>query len=193
MEVGEKTTKYMSQYRGQTYYFCSRGCLLDFEDRPADFGEESNRKVGLARLAMASSQAPLVYEVMTPKVLTIPENISLTEAAKKMRSTSKGGLIVIDRKGEAIGIITETDIVRRVIAKGLSPARVTVRYAMSSPLITIGEDANILQAAREMTRRCVKRLAVLNKGRLVGIITMSDLNRVTPAVVRLLSQLPDLP
>ncbi len=190
MEVDQKACTYESEYGGQIYFFCSRGCLLDFQEKPSDFVEEHKPQPG--RFAMASSQTPLVEEVMAAQVHTVSENVSLVAAAKKMSDAPSGCLIVVNKQGQAIGILTETDIVTRVVAKALPPARLKVRYAMSSPLITIDPKADILQAAREMTHHHVKRLVVLEKGKLAGIITMSDLVRVTPAVVGLLSELAQL-
>lgn len=193
MEVNEKATKYQAEFDNQIYYFCSRGCLLDFEQRPTDFVGEQKPKGERGRLAMASTQTPLVYEVMTPEVVTVPESLLLDAAVKRMCTASGGTLIVLNIvTGQPIGIVTETDIVRRVTAKELSPAQLKVSYAMSSPLITIDPNADIVQAAREMTRRGVKRLVVLDKGKLAGLLTMSDIVRVTPAVVDLLSEYAQL-
>lgn len=192
MEVSAKAGTYQTEYEGYVYYFCSRGCLLDFDENPADFLGEPKRERAQGRFGMGSGHTPLVYEIMSPEVPTIQPNMSLVAAAKKMSATSSASVIVVDKKGQAIGIVTEADIVRKVVSKGLSPAGLTVKYAMSCPLITIDSSADILEAFREMTRRGVKRLVVLDKGKLVGIIRMSDLVRVTPSVVGLLSELAQL-
>jgi signal-transduction protein with cAMP-binding, CBS, and nucleotidyltransferase domain len=82
--------------------------------------------------------------------------------------------------GELSGLITERDMVTRVVSKGLDPTNVTVREVMSSPLITISEEASVEAAAKKMRENGIRRLVVESNHRKVGMITESDMIRVNP-------------
>ena len=90
-----------------------------------------------------------------------------------MSQKEVGDLIVVDNE-IPIGIVTERDFVRRVIAKGRDASDTPVSYVMSKPLITISPDASINVAARKMTKHGIRRLPVLQDHKLVGIIVVSD-------------------
>jgi CBS domain-containing protein len=118
---------------------------------------------------------PTVKNLMTKKVLTIDSQKTVFEAAELMSQKEVGDLIVVD--GEMpVGIVTERDFVRRVVAKR-RPLDTKVREIMSAPLITIGPDASLKEAARKMVNHRIRRLPVLKQHRLVGIIVVSDFAR----------------
>jgi CBS domain-containing protein len=114
-----------------------------------------------------------VREIMTGKVQTTTSNVSLKQAASLMAKFRIGSLIVMDNSWPQ-GIITEGDI-SRAIAKGLDPKKDRVKSIMSKPLITITGDLRVEEAARVMTNASVKKLPVVEKGKLTGIITQTDI------------------
>src|SRR2546428_5603281 len=114
-----------------------------------------------------------VREIMTRKVRTIAPNSSLKQAASVMTKLRIGSLIVMDRS-RPLGIITEGDI-SRAIAKGLDPTKDRVMSITSKLLITIAGDLRVEEAARVMTSARVKKLPVVEKGKLIGIITQTDI------------------
>ena len=114
-----------------------------------------------------------VREIMTRKVRTIRPNSSLKQAASLMAKLRNGSLIVMDKSGPQ-GIITEGDI-SRAIAKGLDPTKDRVSSITSKPLITIAGDLRVEEAARVTTSAGVKKLPVVEKGKLTGIITQTDI------------------
>lgn len=88
------------------------------------------------------------------------------------------GCAVITQEGSAIGIVTERDLVSKVMAESIEAKKVLVRDIMSTPLITIGPDAPLAGAAEMMTRYRVRRLVVVDgEGALVGVITTGDVAR----------------
>ena len=91
-----------------------------------------------------------------------------------------GAVIVQNKAGKSIGIITERDIVKRVVAKNLKPDTVKAKEIMTTPLVTIEPEATISDAARRMTRLDIRRLGVIYKGNLVGIISSKDILGVMP-------------
>lgn len=115
-----------------------------------------------------------VREVMTRPVITADAALDVLSAAKKMGSANVGSLIIVE-DGKPIGILTERDLVRKVIAQAADPRGLSAREVMSSPVVTIGPDASLREAADLMLRSGVKRLPVISKGKLVGIITDTDL------------------
>jgi len=94
-----------------------------------------------------------------------------------------GGIIVVDKKGKPVGIITERDIVKRVVAKNLLPSKVKAVSIMSKPLATIGPNKDISEAAKTMRRLKIRRLAVMEETKLVGVITSKDIVDITPALI----------
>jgi CBS domain-containing protein len=118
---------------------------------------------------------PSVKDIMTKNVVSIGVNNSVIEAAELMGSNRVGCLVIMD--GEVpIGIVTERDIVRRVVAKKM-PLDTKVSEIMSKSLITVDPDASLKEAARLMSSNKIRRLPVLKQNRLVGIVVAADFVR----------------
>ncbi len=119
----------------------------------------------------------IVKSVMAKPVITVDSEGSIREVAKMM-SERGVGCIVATKKGKPIGIATERDIIRRVVAKGLDASKARMKDVMSQPLITVDKDAPIISAIRVMEKNNVRHLLVKEKEELVGIVTQRDLLRV---------------
>ncbi len=115
-----------------------------------------------------------VKEIMKP-VVNIGLNQTVLEAANLMKSSDGGGLLIVDGK-ITVGIMTERDLVIRVIANNL-PHTVAVSEVMSSPLMTIDSDVTLKKAARIMVERRIRRLPVTDNGGVAGILIASDVFR----------------
>jgi CBS domain-containing protein len=133
-------------------------------------------------------ESVIVRDIMTRPVITAKESDTAADVAKLMAKHNIGCVLVSGKKGETIGIITERDIVQRIAAKNLVPSKVTVGEAMSKPVVTIKSGANITDAAKLMNQRKIRRLAVMESGKLLGILTMKDILEVTPAIIDLASE-----
>jgi CBS domain-containing protein len=120
-----------------------------------------------------------VEDVMTPAVKTVERYASVLEATKIMEDMLLGALVVVERS-RAVGIITERDVIHRVVNAGLDPKRTSVGEVMSSPVVTITPEASIEKAGQVMVEKRIKKLPVLKNGRLVGIITATDIVREVP-------------
>ena len=118
---------------------------------------------------------PTVKDFMTTNVITIDANETVLYAAKLMHQQDVGDLVVMEGVA-AKGIVTERDLVRRVMAMK-KPLDTKVSEIMSDPLITIEEEASIRDAARKMIKYKIRRLPVTKKNVLVGIIATSDFAR----------------
>ncbi len=118
---------------------------------------------------------PAVKDIMTKEVVTIESNKTVFEAAELMAEKSLGCLIVVI-KAFPVGIITERDIVRRIVAKR-SSLDVKVSEVMTKTLITVEPDTSLKEAARVMSTNKIHRLPVLKQNKLVGIVAASDFVR----------------
>jgi CBS domain-containing protein len=118
---------------------------------------------------------PAVKDIMTKEVVTIDPNKSVFEAAELMSSEGLGCVIVVI-KAFPVGIITERDIVRRIVAKRAS-LDVKVTEVMTKTLITVDPDTSLKDAARVMSTNKIRRLPVLKNNKLVGIVVASDFVR----------------
>ena len=118
---------------------------------------------------------PSVKDIMAKSVVSIGVNDSVFEAAELMNSNRVGCLVILD--GEVpFGIVTERDIVRRVVAKKL-PLDTKVSEVMSTSLVTVDSDASLKEAAKLMSSNKIRRLPVLKQNRLVGIVVAADFVR----------------
>jgi CBS domain-containing protein len=126
---------------------------------------------------------------MTSVVITITPDATMQEAAIVMGKKHIGSLIVMSDNAPA-GIITERDLLTKILACSKDPTKEKVGENMTSPLISIGPEAKIKEAAQKMFRN-KGRLAVIDSGELIGILTGSDLIRSMPEVPETRVQVDD--
>jgi predicted transcriptional regulator len=129
---------------------------------------------------------------MTVGVFTLTADKTVYDASRLLRKTSIGSIIVM-QKGKAKGIITERDIVYKVIANGKNPKTTKLAGVMSRPLKVIKASDRVESAASALRANKIKRLPVVDKkGKLVGIITEGDLLRVYPGMVDVVSEMQEM-
>jgi CBS domain-containing protein len=120
------------------------------------------------------SMVYLVKDVMSKKVVTIDADTSVATASKTMAQNPRGYAIALEG-GQPAGIVTERDVIRKVLAKDLAPGTIKVSQIMSSPLVTIDPDEELTKAAETMKAKNVRKLPVVREGILYGIITARDI------------------
>ena len=103
-----------------------------------------------------------VSDLMRKKVDTIEESDSIQETAKKMKEKKVSSLLVVDRDGKPLGLVTERDLVRKVCTNDVRTSEVTNKEIMSSPLITIDSKSSPSMAADMMLRCNVRHLLVMD-------------------------------
>lgn len=119
----------------------------------------------------------LVKDIMTTKVEYVNNDATLKEAANKMKDFDIGELPVVMGR-EAVGIVTDRDIVVRGVAHGHNPQVATVVEVMTEGIVACREDDELERAAKTMSDRKVRRLPVLDpQGKLTGVISLGDLAR----------------
>jgi CBS domain-containing protein len=129
-----------------------------------------------------------VKDLMEKNVVTVDSGTTVTDAIKVMLKSNVWSVVVVKR-GLPEGVVTERDLIRRCVAKGLVPDRLPVEKIMSSPLITIGPDATIREAMSLMVEKGIRRLFVVDDGKIVGRVTQGHLFESTLDVMSSLSSL----
>lgn len=131
------------------------------------------------------SHSMSVRDIMSMSVVTITPDTTIDQIAKSMREMDIGGIVVIDRE-RPVGIVTESDVVRRVVAAGRDPTTTTAKEVMTSPLIHVTPVTPLTDAMRVMARGNIRRVAVLKKDSLAGVITSRDVLRWSPELIDIL-------
>lgn len=130
----------------------------------------------------------LIKEAMTKNVLTVTEDVPVTDAARLMKKNNIGSVVIV--KGDLpVGIVTERDITYRVVAPDKRPGDVKVSDIMSKPLETIPPETTIVGASKIMAKQNLRRLPVISGDKLIGIITNKDIVLVAPSQIEILREI----
>jgi len=108
-------------------------------------------------------------------VVSIQPSASVLEAARVMNDRGVGGVVVVDQANALLGIFTERDILRRVVAAGLPPETTKVADVFTRDIVTCTPDMNVEEVGSIMTTRRVRHLPVVDVGGLLGVVTIGDL------------------
>ncbi|MFB3766284.1 MAG: cyclic nucleotide-binding/CBS domain-containing protein [Methanotrichaceae archaeon] len=128
----------------------------------------------ISRKCIAMETEIPVRDIMTRPVITASADIDIHSAAKIMSKANVGSLVIVSG-AKPIGILTERDLVKKIVAQAVDPRMVKVEEIMKTPLATISPEESLRDAAAIMIKSGVKRLPVISDGKLVGIITDTDL------------------
>lgn len=128
-----------------------------------------------------------VREAMAGKVLTAGPTTTVAKAAKKMAERGVGSIIIVKGK-KPMGILTERDLLMKVVSFDIKPSTVKIGKIMSAPIMTIAPDTDIIDAARTMARNKIRRLPVVEHGKLVGVITASDITAISPELTEIVAR-----
>lgn len=119
-----------------------------------------------------------VEGIMTSNPVIIPEDKDVEEAARIM-ADRKIRCVLIGKKGQVIGVLTETDIIRKVVAKELEPTQVKVGEVMSSPALSISAKTPIEKVYQTMSDKHIRHLVITDQGKEVGVVSAKDLVALT--------------
>ena len=115
-----------------------------------------------------------VKDYMDKEFPTIQVEASVVEAAKALNDSKKGYVIVLE-KGKPMGIVTEWDLVSKVLAAEKDPKKIALKQVTSSPLITVDPDKDLIEASQVMQKNGIKRLPVVKGGVIYGVITSTNI------------------
>lgn len=118
----------------------------------------------------------VILERKGRQVFSVAPNLTIAEAVAEMNSHRVGAVLVIDN-GKLVGIFTERDVLRRVVGAGLDPKQSTVADAMTAGVITVTPQTSIDEAMEIFTEKRLRHLPVLDKGELVGTVSIGDVTR----------------
>lgn len=130
----------------------------------------------------------LIRDIMSKDVRVVRPDTSMKEVVATMNKFDIGSIIVV-QGDRPVGIITERDILRRLVEPCLAPETLTARQVMTSPVLTINETASIEEAAKLMAKKKIKKLPVMNNGKLIGIVSFTDIVFKVPTLLSVLEEL----
>ena len=117
-----------------------------------------------------------VKDMMTRKVITVDKKSDVCSVSKLMDENGIGSVVVTDG-GKAAGMVTERDVITKCVARGLDPKKTRVEQIMSAPLLSVEPDSDVVDAARLMVSKMIRRLPVIKNSELKGMITTTDMIR----------------
>ena len=121
----------------------------------------------------------IVREAMKTNLALVQPSTSVLDAAKLMKKR-RIGCVLVTEDDQPVGILTERDILRKVVAEGKDAGSVTVEKVMTTPIIVIDPYVPLDVAMKTMGKCNIRRLPVVEKGKLLGIITQKDISRISP-------------
>lgn len=128
-----------------------------------------------------------VRNIVNHDLVQLEETSSVRQAAELMVRKDVGSIVIL-REGTPFGIVTERDIIGKVVSTGKDPNSVRLATIMSSPLITIGADSSLADATELMLLKKIRRLLVLDDGKIIGIFTQRDLQEKVFNILTALNQ-----
>lgn len=129
-----------------------------------------------------------VQNIMVSNVVTVEANSSVADAVKIMNQRGIGCLVATEN-GSPIGIVTERDLLKRVLAEYKNPKKTKVQEIMSKPLIIGKPNLEIGEVVELMFDRKIKKLPIVEDGRLLGLVTFTDLLNFQPQLIKVVKQL----
>ncbi|MCG3216165.1 MAG: CBS domain-containing protein [Candidatus Heimdallarchaeota archaeon] len=127
-----------------------------------------------------------VKEIMTKNVVTVKPEMSAEICAKLMIKNKIGSVVVVEKSGKSVGIITKENLIKHVIAENASAVNVYATDVMSKPLLTASPSLTIIQAMQTMFKEGIRHLVITgNEGKLLGICTDTDIFKVVPQLILL--------
>ena len=130
----------------------------------------------------------LVRDIMMKNVKTVRTDDSVHAAVLKMNKFQIGSVIVTNNS-RAVGIITERNILERIVEPRLDPGTIWAKDIMSAPLVTVEPNDTVDEAAKIMAQKRIKKLPVVDGDKVVGVVSTSDIVRANPTQIGILEEL----
>lgn len=123
-------------------------------------------------------------DIMVDKVITTTRHSTVEEAVRLMNEHEIGCLIVTDNK-KPVGIVTERDLLKRILAKSEDLKKIRVEEVMSTPLISVEPNVEIEDASRLMFQKSIKKMPIVKEDKLLGLVTLTDILRIQPQLIKM--------
>ncbi|MEM4034683.1 MAG: CBS domain-containing protein [Candidatus Micrarchaeaceae archaeon] len=132
----------------------------------------------------------LVRDVMTTQVVTALESDSIKTIAKKMKAQDVDTVVIVNKVNEPVGLVTEGDIVRRLLYRKRNLWFTKAKHIMSKPVLTSNSEATIEEIAKLMSEKKIKRVCIVDDSKkLIGIVTQTDILENTNYLIGLLKEM----
>ncbi len=129
--------------------------------------------------------AVLVKEIMSKPVYTVDMNKTAQDAGRLMRRVRRGFLVVVKNK-HPVGVISDSDIIQQVVTKNIKASQLKIKTLMTKPVVFAEPEEDILSAVRKMKKSNIHRLPVVDSGKVVGVISLTDIAHTSPEMLDLL-------
>ena len=120
-----------------------------------------------------------VKDAMAKTISSATKNDRVIDVAKKMKQADAGFMPIVENGGRLVGVVTDRDIVIRCVAEGHDPMNDTIDHCMTAQAVTISPEDDIQDAAKKMEQKEIRRLAVTDNGRVVGVLSHGNLVQAT--------------
>ena len=132
-----------------------------------------------------------VMEILSTDIPLMELFENVEDAAAKMVEHSSGCVIICE-EGKPVGIVTERDIVRKVVSERKIPSDVKLKDVMSSPLVWVPRHTDIVEAAKQMARLKLRKLVVMHEGEFLGVLNARDILQIAPQMIEITRELADI-
>ena len=132
-----------------------------------------------------------VEDIMIHKVITIDPTVTVKEATKLMNRHEIGCLIAV-KQGKAVGIMTERDLLKKIVEQARNPKKTRVHEIMSKRLVVGTPRMEIADAVRLMLQKKIKKLPIVEDGKMIGLVTLTDIARTTRIEPQMLGVIKEL-
>jgi len=129
-----------------------------------------------------------VRNFMVSNVITI-ETSALVMDAVKIMNQHMIGCLVVNKNGSPVGMVTERDLLKRLLAESKNPEKTRIQEIMSKPLIVAKPDMEIEEVIKFMFDRKIKKIPIVEDGKLLGLVTFTDLLSFQPQLIKVVKQL----
>jgi CBS domain-containing protein len=129
--------------------------------------------------------AVLVREIMSKPVYTIEINKTAQDAGKLMRKIRRGFLVVVKDR-HPVGVVSDSDIISQVVTKNIKASQLKIQTLMTKPVVFAEPNEDALSVVRKMKKSNIHRLPVIDKGKVVGVISLTDIAHTSPEMLDLL-------
>jgi len=130
-------------------------------------------------------------DVMVREVVKGDRDLTVLKAAKLMRRYNVDSIVVLDH-GDPVGIVTEGDIIRELVSKDIKPSTVRLKDIMTMPLVTASPNDRLSDIAKKMTKERIRKIPVIDDGKLVGIVADIDILSVSSEMTSILAELVEM-
>jgi CBS domain-containing protein len=120
-----------------------------------------------------------VREIMSKNPLMLDPNTTVLKAVEEMANKNVSTIIVTE-KNEPVGIVTEHDIVVKIVAKNIAPSKSLLKSIMSFPIIAVSEEDLLEDCAKLMVKKRIRKLPVIRNGQVIGILSENDIVKISP-------------